>query len=90
MSAERKWIRVLRALVERSSLHRFDAERDPTIRDHVLPSTIADLQRKGLRIDRELIELPGYDGGVVHVAQYYLGDENRQRARRLLSTVSKP
>lgn len=84
MSAERKWRRVLRALVERPSLHRFDAERDPAIADHVLPSTITDLQRKGLRIDRELVELPGYGGCVAHVARYSLDDENRARARQLL------
>ena len=86
MSSERKWIRVLRALVERPSLHRFDAERDPEIRDHVLPSTICDLQQKGLCVNRELIELPGYGDGIAHVAQYSLDSENRERARRLLAS----
>lgn len=85
MSAKHKWRRVLSALVERPSLHRFDAECDPEIRDHTLPSTIADLQSKGLRVDREIIELPGYGGGVAHVARYSLDDENRERARRVLA-----
>jgi hypothetical protein len=88
VSAERKWRRVLAALVQRASLHRFDAERDPAIRDHTLPSTIADLQKKGLRIDRELVELPGYGGGVAHVARYSLDAENRQRAITLLNECS--
>ena len=90
MSVERKWIRVLRALIERPSLKRFEAERDPAIRDHTLPSTIADLQRKGLSIDREIIELPGFCGSVAHVAQYSLNDENRESARRLLGGEGTP
>ena len=85
MTAEFKWRRVLAALAERPSLHRFDAERDPAIRDHCLPSTVAELQQRGIRIDRELIELPGFGGGVARVAAYSLDDQNREVARRILA-----
>lgn len=88
MAIERKWVRVLRALIDRPALHRLEAERDPAIRDHVLPSTVTDIQRKGVRVDREIIGLPGYGGSVVHVALYRLDEENRERARRLLGNTS--
>ena len=80
-----KWRRTLRALIERPSLHRFDAERAPDIRDHCLPSTIAELEGRGLRIDRRLVTVPGFAGEVARVAEYRLDDVNRSTAREMLA-----
>lgn len=83
-----KWERVLQALLDRPSLHRFDAERDPRVRDHTLPTTISQLQRRGLRIDRRLIEVPGFAGSVAHVADYSLPADQHAQARALLLKAS--
>lgn len=80
-----KWRRTLRALIERPSLHRFQAERDPEIRDHCLPSTVSELEGRGLRIDRRLVTVPGFAGEVARVAEYRLDDANRARAREMLA-----
>ena len=81
-----KWHRVLDALVRRPSLHRFTAERDPEVRDHCLPTTISELQKRGLVIERKIIEVPGYQGGVAHIAEYSLAPADREAARRLLAS----
>lgn len=89
MTARKKWVRVLQALVDRSSLNRFEAERDPAIRDHVLPSTVAELQiRRQIRVDRKLVELPGYAGERTLVAAYSLDMEQRERAMVILRDVA--
>ncbi len=80
-----KWRRTLRALIERPTLHRFDAERDPDIRDHCLPSTVAELESRGLCIARRLVEVAGHRGERARIAEYRLDDENRARARDLLA-----
>lgn len=79
-----KWQRVVRALLTRPRLNRFEAERDPAIRDHCLPSTVADLERKGLRVERRLVKVPGYMGSTATVAEYSLADSQRLIAERLL------
>jgi hypothetical protein len=79
-----KWQRVVLTLLTRPRLNRFEAERDPTIRDHCLPSTIAELERKGLRIERCLAKVPGYLGSTAIVAEYSLTDPQRLIAERLL------
>lgn len=79
---ERKWRRVLAHLLRGDRLDRFTAERE--LRDHVLPSTVAELQGKGLRVERELVEMPGYQGQPVRCAKYWLAVESMQRARELL------
>jgi hypothetical protein len=80
-----KWQRTLRALIERPALHRFQAERDPEIRDHCLPSTISDLEGRGLCIGRRLVAVPGFAGERAIVAEYQLDAENRARAREMLA-----
>ncbi len=80
-----KWQRTLRALIERQSLHRFQAERDPDIRDHCLPSTVSELESRGIRIDRRLVTVPGFAGERAIVAEYCLDDVNRTRAREMLA-----
>lgn len=80
-----KWWRVLAALESRKSLHRFTAEQDPLIRDHCLPSTIAELGRHGLRIEREIIAMPGFGGGTARIARYWLPPDQHQLAKYLLA-----
>ena len=80
-----KWRRVLRALIERPSLHRFTAERDPEVRDHCLPTTVSELQKRGISIERKIIEVPGYQGGVAHIAEYWLVPADREAAVKLLA-----
>lgn len=87
-----KWTRTLRALLTRPHLDRFEAERDPQIRDHTLPSTVADLQRghrgKRLRIERRIIKRPGFAGEHAMVAQYWLAEDQREIARQLLEAAN--
>ena len=79
-----KWRRVLAALIARDSINRFQAEQDPAIRDHCLPSTISELQAKGLRIDRQMIDVAGFAGECARVACYWLHADQRARALELL------
>jgi len=80
----RKWIRVLRALANRPTLNRFQAETDAEIRDHCLNSTIPEIERKGVRIDRRMVKLYGFGGAPVFCCEYSLDDEQRSKARMLL------
>lgn len=82
-----KWTRTLHALLQRPRLDRFEAERDPAIRDHTLPSTVADLQRKGLRVDRRIVKRPGFGGGIAMVAEYTLPADQHARALQLLEAA---
>jgi hypothetical protein len=75
--------RVLAALATGRTLHRFQAERE--LADHVLPTTIATLQKRfALRIDRRTIEVPGYLGHRTHVAEYQLPSDQLEQARGLI------
>jgi hypothetical protein len=82
---ELKWKRVLRALVHRPHLNRFEAETAPEIRDHCLNSTIPEIERKGIVVDRRQVKLHGYGGAPVFCAEYSLDDDNRERAKNLLA-----
>jgi hypothetical protein len=82
---ELKWKRVLRALVQRPHLNRFEAETAPDIRDHCLNSTIPEIERKGVQINRRQVRLHGYGGAPVFCAEYSLDDENRERAQKILA-----
>ncbi len=73
--------RILAELARGASLHRFQAER---LGDHVLHSTVAKIQRYGIFVDREWITVPGYAGHPTRVCRYWLSDEQRHRAARLL------
>jgi len=72
---------VLRAFADGHRLTRFDAEE---LGDHCLPSTVADLQKLGVLIRRELVEREGRFG-TFHCCVYWIDAADRQEARRLLA-----
>jgi hypothetical protein len=87
----KKILRVLAALARGERLHRFEAER--RLGEHALPSTISELHnRKGIKIARRDISVPGYGGEPAYVALYWLdpNPENVARARALLGTWANP
>src|SRR5690348_9388201 len=75
---QRKWLRVLQGLLA-GSLNRWDATKDP-IRDWCLPSTVAELEKRGLKIDRRDEEVPGHYGPV-RCSRYWVAPESRELAR---------
>lgn len=79
---ERKWRRVLAALLN-GSLNRFDATRAP-VKDWVLPSTISELQKRGIIIFSTPETVMG-SYGAVHCARYSLAPESRELALQLLA-----
>lgn len=80
-----KWKRVLAAMAEGRSFNRFEAER--VLNDHCLHSTVSTIQAKGVQIERRDEVVPGYQAIPTHVCRYWLAEENRERARRLLGVV---
>lgn len=82
MKKQTKLARVLAALADGKRLHRFQAERD--LHDHVLPTTIATIQRHGIQVHRRTITIAGYMGNLTRVAEYRLIHAERRKARRLL------
>lgn len=72
---------VLLALTKRP-YHRFQAE--PALHDHCLHSTVAEIQRLGIRVDREMITVPGYEGHPTRVCRYWIAADQRPLALRLL------
>jgi hypothetical protein len=78
-----KLYNVVQYLASGKKIHRFQAER--LLHDHVLPSTIAGLQREfNLPVARERITVRGYGGSKVVVAQYWLDPDAQRAARKLL------
>jgi helix-turn-helix protein len=78
-----KKVRVLAFLATGARLDRFEAARE--LKDWVLPSTICELEKMGLRIERELVTLPALGGAAtVTCAKYWLADESRELARQVL------
>lgn len=73
--------RILTELAHGVSLHRFQAER---LGDHVLHSTVSKIQEYGIQVEREWITVPGFSGHPTRVCRYWINDENRERAARLL------
>lgn len=73
--------RILSELTRGGSLHRFQAE---LIGDHCLHSTIAKIEGYGIDVAREWITVPGFAGHSTRVCRYWINDENRERAARLL------
>lgn len=87
-----KWRRVLAAFLDRGprGWNRFESARE--LRDHVLPTTVSQLERRGVRICRRDETLQGHYGPVT-VSRYWIDPEARQRARALLglpSTAERP
>ena len=81
----KKWCRILAAFVRGEEMHRFSAEARHS--DHTLPSTVSELQAKGVVIARRDISVPGYRGQLAHVALYWLDPDpvNVAKARALLA-----
>lgn len=77
----RKWARILRAFLEGRRLNRFDAYRE--LRDSCLNTTVSQLERRGLMIQRKDETVPGAYGPV-HCCRYWLAPESIERARELL------
>lgn len=73
--------RILAELARGGTLHRFQAE---LLHDHCLHSTVSKIQEYGIRVDREMITVPGFGGHPTRVAKYWLDAENRELAARLL------
>jgi hypothetical protein len=74
--------RILAALARGEQLTRFDAEK---LGDHCLPSTVSSLERCGIRVDRQTVQVPGFTGKPCHCAVYWLDLDERARAHELLS-----
>jgi hypothetical protein len=78
-----KWARVLAAfLVDGATYNRFEAAR--ILRDHVLPTTVSQLEDRGLTIQRREETVPGAFGPV-RCARYWLNPASRQRALELIA-----
>lgn len=77
--------RILAELARGRSLHRFQAE---PLGDHCLHSTIAKIEGYGIEIAREWVTVPGFAGHQTRVVRYWLDDENRQLAARLLGIAN--
>jgi hypothetical protein len=77
----RKWARILRALLDGRRLNRFEAARE--LRDWCLNTTVSQLERRGLTIQRKDEVVPGAYGPV-HCCRYWLAPESSERARELL------
>lgn len=74
---------VISYLVAGNRLDRFSAEK--TVHDHCLHSTISGFQsRYGILVNREFIQVPGFNDSIVTIAQYWLSYEERKKAARLL------
>lgn len=84
-----KWRRVLCALLARPFLDRRIAATDPAIRDSVLNSTISEIARRGLLIERAIVRRPGYQGESCWLAQYSLPADQHEAARRILADTSR-
>ncbi len=84
-----KWRRVLEALIARPFLDRRIAAQDPAIRDSVLNSTISELAKRGLLIERAIVRRPGFQGQPAWLAEYKLPADQHDAARRLLADTSR-
>lgn len=78
---ERKWRRVLRALLDGRTLNRFEAARE--LKDWCLNTTISQLEARGVTILRRDESVPGAFGPV-HCCRYTLAPESAERARQLI------
>ena len=77
-----KWKRVLAALAVGRTLNRFEAER--SLSDHCLHSTVSDIQRKGITVERHMESVPGYMGEPTRCCRYFLTPAERVKALALL------
>lgn len=88
MSQQAKIWRVLDALVNGWSGHRFQAES--ALNDHSLHSTVSTLQNKyKIRIDRKSVIVAGFRGAKTRVMKYWLSDDQLEKAKALLALQTK-
>ena len=80
-----KIYRVTSGLMVRS-YNRFEAER--LLHDHALHSTVSDIQRYGIRVDRRMEVVPGYQGAPTHVCRYWISTDQHERACQVLGVSS--
>ena len=73
---------VLSALAEGQTLNRFEAER--VVHDHVLPTSISELEKRGIRVERREETVRGYRGHPTRVKRYWLAEDQRAAAKALL------
>lgn len=78
-----KWKRVAATLMRRR-LTRFQAATE--CRDWVLPSTVAYLQRRGIRVERERVVVPGFGGAPTSCCRYWIAPDQHHRVRALLDS----
>ena len=84
----RKIHRVLEALARGRRYNRFEAERE--LADHCLHSTVAEIQHDfGIRVDRIFETIPGYLGVPTRCCRYWITEDERPKAWRVLRVVSR-
>jgi len=79
--APRKWARILGAFASGRSLNRFEAARE--FRDWCLNTTISQLERRGVTINRKDETVPGAFGPV-RCCRYTLAPQSHEFATQLL------
>jgi hypothetical protein len=72
--------RILERLIRGERLHCLT----PDLHDSCLHSTIAQLERFDLRIERKWIMAYGYNRARTHVCEYWLAENEAEKARALL------
>lgn len=80
-----KYARILAELMARR-LTRFDAQK---LGDSCLNSTVADLERRGVIVERECTVVPGFAGTPTHCKVYWIAPSQRARARALLEEAGQ-
>lgn len=73
---------VLAELARGNRLTRFDAER--LCYDHVLNSTISEIEKRGITVSREEVTVPGHRGSTVRCSRYWLDPAETEKAAVLL------
>ena len=73
---------VLAHLARGNSMNRFQAEK--ICHDHCLNSTISDIEKRGITVNRKTEVVPGYQNSRVHCTRYWLESEEITKAAKLL------
>ena len=82
IAARKKWKRFLQAIYE-SPMTTRELECSPVF-DHCAHSTAAEIRKKGIVINTEIIKIDGYAGEAAYIPKYSLAPESRERAREML------
>lgn len=77
--------RVLMALIDGRSFNRFEAERQ--LNDHVLNTTVSELQAYGVTIARQYETVPGYRGIPTRCCRYWIARDQLKRAHSVLKRL---